>query len=56
MNRIFADGMAELDYVRGELLDKLDEFGIADNTIVIFGSDIGAQRVSWPQGGNMAFK
>ena len=51
-NGIFADGMAELDYVTGALLDKLDELKIADNTIVIFSTDNGAEIFTWPQGGN----
>ena len=33
---LYADGMAELDYVVGGLLKKLDDLGIADNTIVVF--------------------
>ena len=42
---IFADGMTELDDVTGALLDKLDELGIADNTIVIWSTDNGADLV-----------
>jgi arylsulfatase len=53
---IFADGMAELDDVTGALLDKLDELKIADNTIVIWSTDNGAEKFTWPQGGNHAFK
>jgi arylsulfatase len=52
----FADGMAELDYVTGKLLDKLDELGIASNTIVIWTTDNGAEIFSWPQGGNHPFR
>lgn len=48
--------MMELDYVVGELLNKLDDLGIADNTIVIFTSDNGTQISSWPDGGNHPFK
>jgi arylsulfatase len=48
--------MAELDDVTGALLDKLDELGIADNTIVIWSTDNGAEKFTWPQGGNHAFK
>ncbi len=51
-NGIFADGMAELDDVTGALLDKLDELKVADNTIVIFSTDNGAEIFTWPQGGN----
>jgi len=53
---IFADGMKELDDVTGALLDKLDELGIADNTIVIWSTDNGTEKFSWPQGGMNAFK
>jgi len=55
-NGIFADGMAELDDVTGALLDKLDELKIADNTIVIWSTDNGAEIFTWPQGGNHPFK
>ena len=53
---IFADGMMELDYVVGKLLDKLDELGIADNTIVMFSTDNGPEVFTWPQGGNQPFR
>ncbi len=52
---IYADGMMELDYVVGELLDKLDELGIADNTIVLFSTDNGGEIFTWPEGGNHPF-
>jgi arylsulfatase len=53
---LYADGMAELDNEVGVLLKKLDDLGIADNTIVVFTSDNGAEIVSWPDGGNTPFK
>ena len=53
---LYADGMAELDHVVGELLKKLDDLGIADNTIVVFSSDNGAEIFTWPDGGMMPFK
>ena len=53
---LFADAMAELDWVVGELLGKLDELGIADDTIVMFTSDNGAEIFSWPDGGNHPFR
>ncbi len=53
---LFADGMAELDWVVGELLAKLDQLGIADDTIVMFTSDNGAEIFSWPDGGNHPFR
>ena len=53
---LYADGMMELDWEVGELLKKLDDLGIADNTIVIFTSDNGAETFSWPDGGNSPFR
>ena len=53
---LYPDGMMELDYVVGELLDKLDELGIADNTIVIFSTDNGPQKMTWPDGGQSPFR
>src|SRR6476619_4988663 len=48
--------MMELDWEVGQLLDKLDALGIADNTIVLFTSDNGAEVFSWPDGGNHPFR
>jgi arylsulfatase A-like enzyme len=53
---LFADGMMELDYVVGALLKKLDDLGIANNTIVVFTSDNGAEAFSWPDGGMVPFR
>ena len=53
---LFADGMMEFDWEVGELLKKLDNLGIADNTIIIMTSDNGAETFSWPDGGNTPFK
>ena len=53
---LFADAMMELDWVVGELLKKLDDLGIADNTIVMFTSDNGAEIMTWPDGGNHPFR
>jgi len=53
---LYADGMMELDWVVGELLDKLDELGIADNTIVVFTTDNGAEKMTFPDGGNSPFR
>ena len=52
---IYADGMAEHDSHVGQLLDKLDELGIAENTIVIYSSDNGAETFTWPDGGTIPF-
>jgi arylsulfatase len=53
---LYTDGMQELDWVVGELLDKLDELGIAEDTVVIFATDNGAEKFSWPDGGTSPFR
>jgi arylsulfatase A-like enzyme len=53
---LYADAMMELDWEVGELLKKIDDLGIADNTIVLFTSDNGAEIFSWPDGGNHPFR
>lgn len=53
---LYADGMMELDDGVGALLDKLDELGIADNTIVVFSTDNGAEKFTWPDGGTTPFR
>jgi arylsulfatase len=53
---LYADGMQELDWVVGELLGKLDELGIAEDTIVIFVTDNGAEKFTWPDGGTSPFR
>ena len=53
---IEADGMVEHDGHVGQLLQKLDDLGIADNTIVLYLTDNGAQIFSWPDGGMAPFK
>ncbi len=55
-NGIYADGMVEHDGHVGQLLDKLDELGITDNTIVIYSTDNGAEVFSWPDGGTTQFR
>jgi arylsulfatase len=52
---LYPDGMVEHDGHVGQLLDKLDELGIADNTIVVYSTDNGAETVSWPDGGITPF-
>ena len=53
---LYADGMMELDWVVGQLLKKLDDLGIADNTIVVLTSDNGAEKFTWPDGGTEPFR
>jgi arylsulfatase A-like enzyme len=49
-------GMAQLDDCVGDLLKHLDDIGEADNTIVIFTTDNGAEVFTWPDGGMTPFK
>jgi len=53
---MYADAMMDLDDKVGKLLKKVDDLGIADNTIVLFTSDNGAEVFTWPDGGNTPFK
>lgn len=53
---IYPDGMVEHDGQVGEILRKLDEMGIADNTIVMYSTDNGAEAMSWPDGGTTIFR
>ena len=53
---LYADGMMQLDDDVGVLLDKLEELGILDNTIVIFSTDNGAEKITWPDGGTTPFR
>jgi arylsulfatase len=49
-------GMAQLDDSVGALLKHLDDIGEANNTIVIFTTDNGAEVFTWPDGGMTPFK
>ena len=53
---VYPDGMVELDGYVGQMLDKLDELGVADNTVVVFTTDNGAEVLSWPDGGTTPFR
>ncbi|MEM7076899.1 MAG: arylsulfatase [Pseudomonadota bacterium] len=53
---VYPDGMVEHDGMVGQLLDKVDELGIADNTVVMYSTDNGAEVFSWPDGGTTPFK
>jgi arylsulfatase A-like enzyme len=49
-------GMAQLDDNVGALLKHLDDIGVANNTIVIFTTDNGAEVFTWPDGGMTPFR
>ncbi|MBK8537154.1 MAG: sulfatase-like hydrolase/transferase [Candidatus Competibacteraceae bacterium] len=53
---IYADGMVEHDAQVGQLLDKLKELGLDDNTIVMYSTDNGAESFSWPDGGTTPYR
>ena len=52
----YPDGMVEHDAMVGEILDKLKELGLDDNTIVMYSTDNGAEKFSWPDGGTSPFR
>ena len=52
----YPDGMVEHDGDVARLLDKLDELGIADNTLVMYSTDNGPEEFSWPDGGTSPFR
>ena len=53
---VYPDGMVEHDGHVGQLLEKLDDLGIADNTIVVYTTDNGAEVMTWPDGGTTPFR
>ena len=48
--------MVEHDGHVGQLLKKLDDLGIAANTLVVYTTDNGAEVMSWPDGGTTPFR
>ena len=48
----YSDRMVVHDEQIGQMLDKLDELGIADNTIVMYSTDNGPENDTWPDGAN----
>ncbi|HSR88007.1 MAG TPA: arylsulfatase, partial [Pontiella sp.] len=52
----YSDGMVEHDMHVGQLLAKLDELGIADNTIVFYSTDNGPHFNTWPDAANTPFR
>ncbi len=53
---IYADGMVEHDRQIGEILAKLKELGLDQNTIVMYSTDNGSESFSWPDGGTTMFR
>ncbi len=52
----YADGMVEHDMHVGQLLDLLDELGIADDTIVHYSTDNGPHMNTWPDAAMTPFR
>jgi len=52
---LYPDGMVEHDLAVGDMLDLLDELGITNNTIVMYSTDNGAEKFTWPDGGTTPF-
>jgi arylsulfatase len=52
----YADGMVEHDMHIGKFLDKLDELGIADNTLVFYSTDNGPHYNTWPDAAATPFR
>jgi arylsulfatase A-like enzyme len=53
---VYPNGMVEHDGHVGQLLDLIDELGVADNTIVVYTTDNGAEVFTWPDGGATPFR
>ncbi|MEH0157119.1 arylsulfatase [Limibacter armeniacum] len=53
---LYPDGMVEHDGHVGKLLQQLEDLGIDKNTIVIYGTDNGAEKFTWPDGGSTPFR
>ena len=53
---IYADGMVEHDGHVGQVLAKLKELGLDENTIIMYSIDNGAETFTWPDGGTTMFR
>jgi arylsulfatase len=53
---IYPDGMVEHDALVGQVLKTLDDLGLANNTIVMYSTDNGAEKFTWPDGGQSPFR
>ena len=52
----YSDRMVTHDEQIGQMLDKLDKLGIADNTIVMYTTDNGPENDTWPDGANTPYR
>ncbi len=49
-------GMTQMDDSVGAIMKHLDDIGEADNTLLVFSTDNGAEVFTWPDGGMTPFK
>ena len=52
---LYPDGMVEHDKAVGKVLKKLEDLGIIDKTIIMYSTDNGAEKFTWPDGGTTPF-
>jgi arylsulfatase A-like enzyme len=52
----YSDRMVTHDEQIGQMLDKVDQLGIAENTIVMYSTDNGPENDTWPDGANTPFR
>ncbi len=52
---LYPDGMVEHDKTVGLVLKKLEDLGIIDKTIIMYSTDNGAEKFTWPDGGTTPF-
>jgi arylsulfatase A-like enzyme len=52
---LYPDGMVEHDKAIGTVLAKLEELGIYENTMIMYSTDNGAEKFTWPDGGTTPF-
>ncbi len=53
---LYEAGMAQLDDIVGAFMKKLEDMGEADNTLIVFTTDNGAEVFTWPDGGMTPYK
>jgi len=52
----YHDTMIDHDKNVGSILDLLDELGLAENTMVLYGTDNGPHKNTWPDAGTSKFR
>jgi arylsulfatase A-like enzyme len=52
----YHDTMVDHDKNVGQMLDLLDELGLAEDTLLVYSTDNGPHRNSWPDGGMTPFR